>query len=329
MSRLLLSKLAAAGAIALAVAFPWISARDPGSSYLMVVAQDALLYSLLALGLNIVVGFAGLLVLGFIAFYAVGAYSWAFLGTGQGPAFWIMLATVAAAVGTIWVLVNLRAFGKLKAVVFIAGIIIAHQLFIRIGLIVGLGQGMAVPFWVALPLAGIAAALFGLLLGLPTLRLRGDYLAIVTLGFGEIVQLTLKNLSDITGAGRAMVHTSRLYLLGGLALAGAPPLNGFISKLAIVQGGIEAHSWLILGLAVSAGLITLLYMVRTWQHIFQRPPNEAIHLKPAGDSILAPALLVGICVLLGLYAAPLVNAASIAVSRISDPHIYIRGVLGG
>lgn len=137
------------------------------------------------------------------------------------------------------------------------------------------------------------------------------------------------SLSDITGAGRSLGMVSALYLLGGLALTGIPPLNGFISKLTIVQGGIEAQSWLILGLAVSAGLITLLYMGRTWQHIFQNPPDEQLHLKPVGDSIIAPALLVGICVLLGLYALPLVNAASIAVSRLSDPNIYILGVLGG
>jgi multicomponent Na+:H+ antiporter subunit D len=122
---------------------------------------------------------------------------------------------------------------------------------------------------------------------------------------------------------------SVLYLLGGLALTGIPPLNGFISKLTILQGGVEAQSWIVLGLAVGAGLITLLYMVRTWQHIFQRSPDEHLKLKPVGDSIVAPAILVGLCVLLGLYAVPLVQAATIAVNRLGDPNIYIRGVLGG
>jgi multicomponent Na+:H+ antiporter subunit D len=136
-------------------------------------------------------------------------------------------------------------------------------------------------------------------------------------------------LEDIAGAGRQMGAISILYLLGGLALTGIPPLNGFISKLTIVQGGIEAQSWLILGLAVAAGAITLLYMMRTWQHIFQRPADEELKLKPTGDSILAPALLVGLCVLFGLYAVPLVEAATIAVTRLGDPNIYIRGVLGG
>jgi multicomponent Na+:H+ antiporter subunit D len=137
------------------------------------------------------------------------------------------------------------------------------------------------------------------------------------------------SLADIGGAGRHMGAISVLYLLGGLALTGIPPLNGFISKLTIVQGGIEAQSWIVLGLAVGAGLITLLYMMRTWQHIFQRSPDEHLKLKPVGDSILAPALLVGLCVLLGLYAVPLVQAATIAVNRLGDPNIYIRGVLGG
>jgi multicomponent Na+:H+ antiporter subunit D len=137
------------------------------------------------------------------------------------------------------------------------------------------------------------------------------------------------SLDDIAGAGRNMAAISMLYLLGGLALTGIPPLNGFISKLTIVQGGIEAQSWLILGLAVAAGVITLLYMVRTWQHIFQRPAAEHLKLKPVGDSILAPTLLISLCILFGLYAVPLIEAATIAVTRLGDPNIYIRGVLGG
>jgi len=94
---------------------------------------------LLALGLNIVVGFAGLLDLGYIAFYAVGAYVYALLASPQ--------------------------------------------------------FGLHLPFWVILPIGAAVAALFGVLLGTPTLKLRGDYLAIVTLGFGEIIRIFLNNLS--------------------------------------------------------------------------------------------------------------------------------------
>lgn len=84
-----------------------------------------------------------------------------------------------------------------------------------------------------------------------------------------------------------------------------------------------------LGLCVGAGLITLLYMARTWQHIFQAAPAETLKLKPSGDSVLAPTLLIGLCVLLGLVASPLVEAATLAVSRLGDPNLYIRSILGG
>ena len=100
----------------------------------------ALLYVMLALGLNIVVGFAGLLDLGYIAFYAVGAYVYALLAS---PHFNIHL-----------------------------------------------------PFWIILPIGAAVACLFGALLGAPTLKLRGDYLAIVTLGFGEIIRIFMNNLSQ-------------------------------------------------------------------------------------------------------------------------------------
>ncbi|HTP97113.1 MAG TPA: ABC transporter ATP-binding protein [Burkholderiales bacterium] len=103
------------------------------------IANFAILYMLLALGLNIVVGFAGLLDLGYIAFYAVGAYAYALLAS---PHF------------------NLH-----------------------------------LPFWIILPIGALLACGFGVLLGVPTLKLRGDYLAIVTLGFGEIIRIFLNNLS--------------------------------------------------------------------------------------------------------------------------------------
>ncbi len=103
------------------------------------ITNYAILYVLLALGLNIVVGFAGLLDLGYIAFYAVGAYTYALLASPQ--------------------------------------------------------LGLHLPFWVILPIGAAVAALFGVLLGAPTLKLRGDYLAIVTLGFGEIIRIFLNNMS--------------------------------------------------------------------------------------------------------------------------------------
>lgn len=109
-----------------------------GRSWLRIV-NFALLYVLLALGLNVVVGFAGLLDLGYVAFYAVGAYIYALLAS---PHF-----------------------------------------------------GLHLPFWILLPLGALLAGMFGVLLGAPTLKLRGDYLAIVTLGFGEIIRIFLTNLN--------------------------------------------------------------------------------------------------------------------------------------
>ncbi len=103
------------------------------------IMDFALLYIMLALGLNIVVGYAGLLDLGYIAFFAVGAYCYALLGSPQ--------------------------------------------------------LGLHLPFWIVLPLGALLACIFGVLLGAPTLRLRGDYLAIVTLGFGEIIRIFLNNLN--------------------------------------------------------------------------------------------------------------------------------------
>ncbi|MBQ3060127.1 MAG: branched-chain amino acid ABC transporter permease [Desulfovibrio sp.] len=125
------------------------------SIYQTNIMISALLYVMLALGLNIVVGLAGQLVLGYVAFYAVGAY----------------------------------AYGLL------------HQFF-------GLG------FWVCLPIGGFLAVLFGLVLGFPVLRLRGDYLAIVTLGFGEIVRLALLNWPSLTGGPSGISNIPRPGLFG-------------------------------------------------------------------------------------------------------------------
>jgi branched-chain amino acid transport system permease protein len=124
--------------IGLALALLPFALAQVGTTWVR-IANYAILYVLLALGLNIVVGFAGLLDLGYIAFYAVGAYTYALLASPQ---------------------FNLH-----------------------------------LPFWAILPIGAAVAALFGVLLGAPTLKLRGDYLAIVTLGFGEIIRIFLNNLS--------------------------------------------------------------------------------------------------------------------------------------
>lgn len=124
-------------AVVLAV-LPFAAGGTLGNSWVRII-DFALLYMMLALGLNIVVGYAGLLDLGYIAFYAVGAYLYALLASPQFGLHW--------------------------------------------------------PVWAVIPLGALVAAGFGVLLGTPTLKLRGDYLAIVTLGFGEIIRIFLTNLN--------------------------------------------------------------------------------------------------------------------------------------
>ncbi len=116
------------------------------------------LYIILGLGLNIVVGFAGLLDLGYVAFYAIGAYTYALLASGQ--------------------------------------------------------FGTHISFWLVLPLAALLAAIAGILLGIPVLRMRGDYLAIVTLGFGEIIRILVTNLKNITNGSQGIVGIDKPVLFG-------------------------------------------------------------------------------------------------------------------
>lgn len=151
--------------------------------------------------------------------------------------------------------------------------------------------------------------------------------------FGVVSSRTVPKsarLTEVIGVGKSLpVLVGLLYLLGGMALAGVPPMNGFISKLALVQSGIDAQMWLTLGLAVSAGILTLMYMTRTWQLVFQQKPDDnTVALKSYNDSPLAPALLIGLCVLLGLYAAPLADTATFAAEQILNAPIYIESVLG-
>ena len=143
------TKIGAVG-LAVAVVLPFVT-----SNYIIDFGTNVLIYVMLGWGLNIVVGLAGLLDLGYVAFYAVGAYTVALLATN-----------------------------------------------------VGLG------FWACLPLAGLFAAAFGVVLGFPVLRLRGDYLAIVTLGFGEIIRIVLLNWQDVTNGPNGIGGIPRPTLFG-------------------------------------------------------------------------------------------------------------------
>ena len=138
------------------------------------IADLALLYVLLALGLNIVVGYAGLLDLGYVAFYAVGAYIFALLASPH-------LADNFAFVAAMF------------------------------------PEGLHISLWLVIPLALVVAACTGVLLGIPVLKLRGDYLAIVTLGFGEIIRIFLNNLDhpiNVTNGPKGIGQIDSVKLFG-------------------------------------------------------------------------------------------------------------------
>jgi branched-chain amino acid transport system permease protein len=155
------------------------------------ITNLAILFALLSLGLNIVVGFAGLLDLGYIAFYGVGAYTYALLAS---PHF------------------NLH-----------------------------------LPFWVILPIGAMLACIFGVMLGAPTLKLRGDYLAIVTLGFGEIVRIFLNNLSQPFNITNGPQGVSRIdpFTVGSFSFSKPETLAGLV-----FSGPIKYYYLLLLVLLV-------------------------------------------------------------------------------
>jgi branched-chain amino acid transport system permease protein len=178
--------------------------------YILDLSILVLTYVMLGWGLNVVVGLAGLLDLGYVAFYAVGAYSYALLATNFG-----------------------------------------------------------LSFWICLPLAGILAAFWGVLLGFPVLRLRGDYLAIVTLAFGEIIRLVLINWQDLTGGPNGITGIPRPTFFG-IPLSNDD--DGLAAKLGIEFSPthrIVFLFYLILALALLTNWVTIrlrrLPIGRAWE----------------------------------------------------------------
>lgn len=166
------------------VVFAFIASRS-----VLDLATLIMIYVMLGLGLNIQVGLAGLLDLGYVGFYAIGAYTYALLN-----------------------------------------------------------QKLGFSFWEALPIAGGMSALFGFLLGFPVLRLRGDYLAIVTLGFGEIIRILLNNLTTITGGPN------------GISGIPKPSLFGLEFSRRAEQGGQTFHEFF--GISYDANFkVIFLYMM--------------------------------------------------------------------
>jgi len=135
--------------------------------------------------------------------------------------------------------------------------------------------------------------------------------------------------ANITGLGKSLPGMGALFLLGGLALAGIPPTNGFIGKLALFRGGVLAAEYPALAAIGVASIITVVYVVAAFERIWWVPPAEGVKAKPGGDRLLAPALLIGLCLLLGLWAEPLLRLASDVAVWLGDPGLYIAAVLGG
>jgi branched-chain amino acid transport system permease protein len=215
--------------LAALIIFPFAAAPF-GNSWVR-IADLALLYIMLAVGLNIVVGFAGLLDLGYIAFYAVGAYMTGLLASPQ-------FATVLES------LINMHpAFGEALAALLGEDI---------------RTNGIHLSVWVIVPMAAALAGLFGALLGAPTLKLRGDYLAIVTLGFGEIIRIFMNNLNDpvnITNGpqGINLIDPIRVF---GVNLAGEQGSRATVFIGSFSMPSVNAYYFLFLVLTIATVFVT-------------------------------------------------------------------------
>jgi multicomponent Na+:H+ antiporter subunit D len=133
----------------------------------------------------------------------------------------------------------------------------------------------------------------------------------------------------ITGLGRQMPRAGVLFCLGGLALIGIPPTNGFISKMMLFRSGIEAGQFTTLAAVGLVSVLTLIYVIRAFQRIWWQPPLEEAKVKPVGDRLLAPALLIAAVLVLGLWPDPLIRLAQATAAWLGDPQAYVRAVLGG
>jgi multicomponent Na+:H+ antiporter subunit D len=133
----------------------------------------------------------------------------------------------------------------------------------------------------------------------------------------------------VTGVGKTAPALGIFFLLGGLALAGIPPTSGFISKLLFFRSGIEEQDFLLLGLIAVASLLTLIYAIRAFQRIWWVPGVQETKTKKAGDSFAAPAVLIILVLVLGLWPEPLVRLAEEISATLVTPASYLITVLGG
>ncbi len=133
----------------------------------------------------------------------------------------------------------------------------------------------------------------------------------------------------VTGLGRYMPLAGVLFFLGGLALMGIPPTNGFVSKMMLFSSGVEAGHFAMLAAVALVSILTLIYVVRAFQRIWWQAQAVGVKAKARGDCLLAPALLIVAVLLLGLWPEPLVRLAEATAFWLSDPGAYVVAVLGG
>ena len=255
------------------IALPFVAALG-GQAWVRIL-DFAILYVFLALGLNIVVGFAGLLDLGYIAFYAVGAYTWALLAS---PHF-----------------------------------------------------GLHLPIWIILPIGGTLACLAGVVLGSPTLKLRGDYLAIVTLGFGEIVRIFLNNLNapfNLTNGPQGITLIDPV-AFGSFKFSGTTQVFGF------ALSGPQKYYYLLVALAILVIIINLRLqhsrIGRAWQAIREDEiAAKAIGINTRNLKLLAFAMGASFGGIAGgIFAAMQGFVSPESFSLIESIMILAMVVLGG
>jgi branched-chain amino acid transport system permease protein len=256
------------------------------------------IFGIMAIGLNIVAGFAGLLDLGYVAFYAIGAYTAAFFASPH--------------------------FASVSIVLFAN---VAEGF-----------PGIHLPFWIILPAAAIIAATFGALLGAPTLRLRGDYLAIVTLGFGEIVPVFFKNLAaitfDFTIFGVTLLAVTNVNLTGGPL--GINPIDPFVI-FGIKFGATSGIAAVYLGIALTILAITVARnlersrMGRAWGAIREDEiAAEMMGVNTVRTKLLAFALGASFAGVAGAFQASYLGATTSDFFQFSTSIlVLIMVILGG
>jgi len=133
----------------------------------------------------------------------------------------------------------------------------------------------------------------------------------------------------VTGVGKSIPAAGVLFLIGSLGLAGIPPTNGFISKMMLFHSGIDAAEFGALLLMAIGSLLTLVYTNRAFIRIWWQKPFRSTGAKPKGDHLLAPAILIVLVLILGLWAEPLIQVARETSLWLDSPGLYIQAVLGG